>query len=142
MMSYLYVVIQFLMFIVIGVTGPIIPGNPYFLGVAVLGILLMAWSLWTMRPGNLNVMPELKAGSMLVTSGPYRLIRHPMYAAVLLVALALVLNHLTLLRVGYWLVLAIDLHFKLMYEEKLLLGKYPQYSDYKQKTKRLIPFIY
>jgi protein-S-isoprenylcysteine O-methyltransferase Ste14 len=95
-----------------------------------------------MRLSNLNVMPDLKANSTLVTSGPYRLIRHPMYAAGLLITLSLVLNHPTLWRAGYWLVLAIDLHLKLRYEEKLLQEKYPQYSDYKQKTKRLIPFIY
>lgn len=141
-MSYLYVIIQTLMIVVIGVTGPIVHGPRYFLGGAVVGVLLMIWAIGTMRLSNLNVMPDLKANSILVTSGPYRLIRHPMYAAVLLVTLALVLNHLTLLRVGYWLVLVIDLHLKFMYEEKLLLEKYPQYSDYKQRTKRLIPFIY
>jgi len=38
--------------------------------------------------------------------------------------------------------LLIDLHFKFFYEEKLLLKKYPEYIDYKKKTKRIIPFIY
>jgi protein-S-isoprenylcysteine O-methyltransferase Ste14 len=142
MMSYLYVIIQILMIVVIGITGPIIPQSPVFLGGAILGVLLMLWALWTMRLSNLNVLPHLKANCILVTSGPYRLIRHPMYAAVLLVTLSLVLNHPMLLRAGYWLVLLIDLHFKFMYEEKLLRDKYPQYSDYMQQTKRLIPFIY
>jgi protein-S-isoprenylcysteine O-methyltransferase Ste14 len=130
------------MIVVIGFTGPIVPGNPVFLVGAVVGVLLMIWAIGTMRLSNLNVMPDLKANSILVTSGPYRLIRHPMYAAILLITLALVWNHPTLWRAGYWLVLLIDLHFKLIYEEKLLLGKCPQYSDYKQRTKRLIPFIY
>ncbi len=142
MMSYPYVIIQSLMIVVIGATGPIVTLKPFFLGGAVLGVLLMVWSLWTMRLSNLNVMPHLKANCNLVMSGPYRLIRHPMYAAVLLVTLAMVLNHLTLLRMMYWLVLLIVLHLKFLYEEKLLLEKYPQYSDYKKHTKRLIPFIY
>jgi protein-S-isoprenylcysteine O-methyltransferase Ste14 len=141
-MSYLCVIIQILMIVVIGVTGPVIPSNPVFLSGAVVGVLLMIWSIGTMRLSNLNVMPDLKADSILVTSGPYKFIRHPMYAAVLLIMLALVLNHLTLLRAGYWLVLFIDLHFKLLYEEKLLLEKYPQYSEYQQRTKRLVPFVY
>jgi len=54
----------------------------------------------------------------------------------------LVVNDLTLLRAVLWLVLLIDLHFKFSYEEKLLIEKYPEYIDYKKKTKRLIPFIY
>ena len=71
-----------------------------------------------------------------------KLIRHPMYASVLLVALMLVINHLTLWRIGLWLILFIDLYFKLSYEEKLLLTKYPEYLKYKSNTKRLVPFIY
>jgi protein-S-isoprenylcysteine O-methyltransferase Ste14 len=130
------------MIVVIGVTGPIIPGNSVFLVGAVVGVLLMIWAIGTMRLSNLNVFPDLKADSILVTSGPYKFIRHPMYAGGLLITLALVLNYPTLLRVGYWLVLLINLHFKLMYEEKLLLEKYPGYCGYKQRTKRLIPFIY
>jgi protein-S-isoprenylcysteine O-methyltransferase Ste14 len=141
-MSYIYVVIQSLFIIVIGITGPAVPQNPFYLVGAIIGVFIMVWSLWTMRLSNLNVMPDLKANSILVTSGPYKWIRHPMYAGGLLIMLMLVLNHFTLLRVGYWLVLWLDLHFKLVLEEKLLAGKFPEYPAYKQRTKRLIPFIY
>ena len=65
-----------------------------------------------------------------------------MYASVLLVTLMLVINNFTLLRIIFWLVLLIDLHFKFLYEEKILLKKYSEYADYKNNTKRLIPFIY
>jgi protein-S-isoprenylcysteine O-methyltransferase Ste14 len=91
-MSYLYVIIQILMIVVIGVTGPIIPSSPVFLGGAILGVLLMIWAIGTMRLSNLNVRPDLKANSILVMSGPYKLIRHPMCAAFYLVTLAVVLN--------------------------------------------------
>ena len=141
-MSYIYVVIQVLFIILIGATGPIIPRNIALLTGIAIGVFTMFWALWTMRLSNLNMMPDLKHKSILVTSGPYRVIRHPMYASVLLVTLMLVVNHLTLLRIGFWLVLLIDLHFKFFYEEKLLLKKYSEYMDYKKKTKRIIPFIY
>ena len=141
-MSYIYVAIQVLFIILIGATGPIIPGNIAILTGIAIGVFTMFWALLTMRLSNLNMMPDLKHKSILVTSGPYRAIRHPMYASVLLVTLMLVVNHLTLLRAGFWLVLVIDLHFKYLYEEKLLLEKHPEYIDYKKKTKRLIPFIY
>ena len=141
-MSYIYVAIQVLFIILIGATGPIIPRNIAILTGISIGVFTMFWALWTMRLNNLNMMPDLKHKSILVTSGPYRVIRHPMYASVLLVTLMLVVNHLTLLRAGLWLVLLIDLHFKFSYEEKLLLKKHPEYMDYRNNTKRLIPFIY
>jgi protein-S-isoprenylcysteine O-methyltransferase Ste14 len=141
-MSYIYVIIQIVFIILIGITGPIIPNNIIILIGEVAGVLLMVWAIWTMRLGNLNISPDLKKNSILVLSGPYKLLRHPMYTAVLLVTLMLVINDMTLWRIGFWLVLIIDLYFKFLYEEKLLLAKFPQYSDYMSKTKRLIPFIY
>jgi protein-S-isoprenylcysteine O-methyltransferase Ste14 len=141
-MSYIYVVIQIVFIILIGITGPIIPNNIMILIGEIVGVILMVWAIWTMKLNNLNISPDLKNNSILVLSGPYKLIRHPMYASVLLVTLMLVINDLTLWRVGFWLVLCVDLHFKYLYEEKLLLTKYSEYSDYMSKTKRLIPLIY
>jgi len=141
-MSYIYIIIQVVSIILIGINGPILPDNLFFISGIVIGILIMIWAVWTMRLSNLNMIPDLKHTSRLVTSGPYKFIRHPMYASVLFVTLLLVLNHLTLWRIGFWLVLFIDLHFKFSYEEKLLMTKFPEYPNYKSKTKRLIPFIY
>ena len=141
-MSYSYVIIQVVFIILIGITGPIMPNNAMILIGETVGVILMVWAIWTMKLNNLNISPDLKNNSILVLSGPYKLIRHPMYSSVLLVTLMLVINHLTLWRVGFWLVLFTDLHFKSLYEEKLLLAKYSEYSDYMSKTKRLIPFIY
>lgn len=141
-MSYIYVIIQIVFIILIGITGPIISNNIMILIGETVGVILMIWAIWTMKLNNLNISPDLKNNSILVLSGPYKLIRHPMYTSVLLVTLMLVINHVTLWRVGFWLVLSMDLYFKFIYEEKLLLTKYSEYSDYMSKTKRLIPFIY
>lgn len=141
-MSYIYVIIQIVFIIVIGITGPIIPKNKPILIGEVAGVLLMIWAIWTMRLSHLNILPDLRDNNRLITSGPYKLIRHPMYTALLLVTLMLVINHVTWWRAAFWLVLIVNLNFKLKYEEKLLMAKYPEYSDYMSKTKRLIPFIY
>jgi protein-S-isoprenylcysteine O-methyltransferase Ste14 len=141
-MSYIYIIIQVVFIILIGLTGPISPDNMFLFTGIIIGILTMIWAVWTMKLSNLSMVPDVKHNSRLITSGPYKFIRHPMYASVLLVTLMLVINHLTLLRAGFWLVLFIDLHFKFNYEEKLLLQKFPEYLNYKNNTKRLVPFIY
>ena len=61
--------------------------------------LALGLALWTFkhnRLGNFNIIPDIKEGCQLITSGPYAYIRHPMYSAVLLFAL----GTLSLLRIG------------------------------------------
>jgi protein-S-isoprenylcysteine O-methyltransferase Ste14 len=77
----------------------------------------------------------------LVTSGPYRFVRHPIYSGLLLAVLG------TALAVSlYWL---IALSFLVAYftysatvEERLLTTSFPgEYARYKAHTKMLIPFV-
>jgi protein-S-isoprenylcysteine O-methyltransferase Ste14 len=65
-----------------------------------------------------------------------------MYSAVLLIALALVLGRLSVARVAVWALLLGVLLVKLDYEETLLARRFPEYTAYRKRTKRLIPFVY
>ncbi len=140
-MSYLYVTVQIVIILLIGYQSRV-PGNAFLLAGAVFGVLLMVWALAAMRMSNLNIMPDVSEESVLVTSGPYRFLRHPMYGAVLLVTLVLVIDYFSWLRAGYWVILCIDLNCKLLYEEKLMVQKHPGYSEYMKKTKRFVPLVY
>ncbi len=91
---------------------------------------------------NFNMTPDPKSGARLVTGGPYRLIRHPMYTALLLITAALLAESYSLFRLVAWLMLFVDLAVKLHYEESLLLQRYPEYTSYLTHSKRLIPFLY
>ena len=139
--SYLLVAIQFLCLGGILITGPVIAWRPIYLVLEMLGVALGLWALATMTLRHLNILPDIRAGSQLVTQGPYRFIRHPMYSALLLVTLSLLLDTYTTARLIIWVILTIDLWFKSNYEEKLLTRHFEGYSDYQQRTKRLIPFI-
>src|SRR5450759_3418271 len=69
---------------------------------AVLGL----WTLFHNRPGNFNIRPEPKASGRLVTGGPYRFVRNPMYSALLLFAAAEVVAYGDPWEIACWLALA------------------------------------
>ena len=140
--SYVFVIVQFACLIAIALTGPLIARNPLWLALEGAALLLGLWTIWTIRSSRFNIVPDVPANSQLITHGPYRFIRHPMYATLLLGALALVLNAPTPLRAAVWVVLLIDLVLKLNYEERLLVESFPSYTEYRQHSKRLVPFVY
>ncbi|MGZ9222696.1 MAG: methyltransferase family protein [Anaerolineales bacterium] len=140
--SFTFVIIQFSCLGLIAITGPIFPGNKLLLAVEFLGLALGSWAVFVMGIGNFNVTPDPLKSSRLVTRGPYRFIRHPMYLALLLVTLPLVATKFSVLRLAIWLVLFIDLVVKLNYEEGILMTRLEGYRDYKQRSYHLIPFIY
>jgi protein-S-isoprenylcysteine O-methyltransferase Ste14 len=126
----------------IALTGPLFPSNAVLLVLELLGIGLGIWAILAMRIGNFNIMPDPLKHSQLVTSGPYRMIRHPMYLAILLTTLPLIIYSFDIFRLAIWLVLLIDLIFKLIYEENLLSVKLVGYDRYIERSFRLFPYIY
>jgi len=86
---------------------------------------------------------EVEKGQKVISTGPYTIIRHPMYVAVLTMYI------LSPLALGsYWAVLAILplpvlVIFRIKSEEKILIDKLSGYREYTQKVKyRLIPYIW
>jgi protein-S-isoprenylcysteine O-methyltransferase Ste14 len=78
----------------------------------------------------------------LVTSGPYRFVRHPLYLAEELAVLGLFLQFAC-----YWAIvfLAVQIAFQLRRmhnEEAVLTASFPEYAAYRERTARLIPGVY
>ncbi len=77
----------------------------------------------------------------LVTTGPYRLIRHPIYSAVCLFTAGGVATHWSGYAAIFGAVVAAGAVIRLRCEEILLIRKYPGYAEYSRRTKRLIPWL-
>lgn len=106
------------------------------------GIGVGLWALTANRPGNFNIRPEPKSGGKLVTGGPYRHVRHPMYLAVLLAMLGFCAGYATLWRWAALAALALVLAAKARIEEKALTERHPGYAAYARTTRRIVPFVW
>ena len=111
------------------------------LGLAGLSIALAIWTLAHNRLGNFNIHPAPKASGVLITSGPYRHIRHPMYSAVLLGGAALAAAAEPGWAWLLWAALLGVLWAKASLEEVWLREHYPPYDAYCQSSKRFIPGV-
>ncbi len=140
--SYLLVTIQFGSLAVFAATGPWFARTPLLLAIEISGFALGTWAILAVRGGNFNILPDVRPHAEFVRRGPYRWIRHPMYASLLLIAAALTLDQPSAWRVAALAVLLADILVKLHYEERLLAAAFPDYAAYQRQTKRLAPFIY
>ncbi len=133
--------VQLLGIAYLAVTGPVFRSNPWGLLAQAAALALGLWAIVYLRL-QLRVGPGPAAGARLIQSGPYRLIRHPLYTAALVFVLVMLLNRLTPDRVAVWLILMIDLAVKIPFEERLLCERFSDYRGYMARTKRLIPFVF
>jgi protein-S-isoprenylcysteine O-methyltransferase Ste14 len=108
--------------------------------VQLLALALMPWARRSFQPGQFNIDAQPREGQMLVT-GPYRYIRHPMYAGALLIIWAGIAGHLSALNVVVGVCVTAVIAIRIMVEEQYLRSAYPQYAQHASKTKRLIPYI-
>ena len=105
-------------------------------------IALAAWTLIHNRPGNFNIRPTPKSWGTLITSGPYRHIRHPMYTSVLLGAAALADLSAPIPGWLAWTTLAGVLWLKSAFEELWMREQHPGYGAYEQTSKRFVPWLF
>jgi len=107
----------------------------------IAGALIGLWAITHHKRGNFNIQPKLKEGCVLVTSGAYNYIRHPMYTSVILMMFGAWVSTPTLLETLLLFALILVLVLKARREEALWCGHDEAYLQYKERTKLFIPYI-
>ncbi len=108
----------------------------------VVGSGTAMWAWWVMGLRRLRVMPHPAKETQLLQHGPYRWIRHPMYAGLLVAALGCVTWDASLVRGGLWLGLGLVLVAKTGVEEKLLCERFTEYPLYRTHSWRFLPGVW
>jgi protein-S-isoprenylcysteine O-methyltransferase Ste14 len=109
--------------------------------ICALGFALATWArVYIGR--NWGMPMSLKQDPELVTSGPYRYIRHPIYSGFLLAAFGSIFSVGVVWVIPFCIFGAYFIYSSYR-EERLMAEQFPQtYPAYKKRTKRLIPFIF
>ncbi len=141
--EYLLLIVQVITLAYLLVSAPVFAREFTSIFTECLGLFIGCWAVWIMvKQSVFKVTPHVHHKAKLITTGPYEVIRHPMYAGLLLIIFALVTDYPSLLRFIAALIFIADILFKIYYEEYHLERHFKDYSHYMKKTKRLIPYFY
>ena len=102
---------------------------------------LMVWARITFGRRSFHATADPTAGG-LVTDGPYRFIRHPIYTAVCIFVLAGVAAHPSPVSYALAALVVAGAIGRILAEESLLRERYPAYADYSKGTSRMVPFLF
>ena len=115
--------------------------NPVIIIIQLFSFCLMIWARITFKSRSFHLTANPTEGG-LVTNGPYRWLRHPIYAAVIYFSWACLIAFPKIEVLVAVLFITIGLFTRMILEEKALNKAYPEYTEYSKRAKRLIPFIF
>ena len=108
--------------------------------VFVIGLGLALQGFLALGP-SLSPLPDPKPNAALITTGVYGRCRHPLYRAVVICSLGVVLAKASLLHLGLLLLLVAVLNGKAHREEQRLCSVHPDYLTYRTNTPAILPGI-
>jgi protein-S-isoprenylcysteine O-methyltransferase Ste14 len=115
-----------------------------------LGSVIFATALWVFRRShkelgrNWSITLEIRERHKLVCTGPYAVIRHPMYTSFMLMGLgqAFLLSNWVAGAAGL-IGFAVLFFLRVDKEERMMMENFgPEYGAYMERTKRIIPYLY
>jgi protein-S-isoprenylcysteine O-methyltransferase Ste14 len=109
--------------------------------IQVLAVALMLWARVTFGMRSFHAVANTTSGG-LVTHGPYRWFRHPIYASIIYFVWAGVASYPYADCIIAAALVSLGLITRMLLEETFLRVAYPEYGAYSKQTKRIIPFIF
>ena len=148
--SLIFLALLLLLLTPIGQSGAL--GLPFIHGptaVQIVGLLIAAGgiglAMWARSHlgGNWSGVPAIKQGQTLVKSGPYAIVRHPIYAGLLYGVLG---SAIVLGTYGSLIVICLTVLFvlvRIVQEERLMREEFgSEYLDYAARVKALVPWVW
>lgn len=102
---------------------------------------LMIWARLTFGRRSFHATAGPTAGG-LVTTGPYRYVRHPIYTSACLFGWAGALANISVTAMSLAILLLAGAIVRIMTEEPALVERYPEYREYAARTRRMIPGVF
>ena len=121
--------------------GVLFTAQPLAIASQLAAVALMVWARVTFGRRSFHAAANPTAGG-LVTTGPYRIIRHPIYTAACLFGWGPILVHWSLVSVALGILLLLGSLMRMICEEQLVKQKYPEYAEYAKVTKRMVPYLF
>ncbi|WP_157961204.1 methyltransferase family protein [Lutibacter citreus] len=119
----------------------IISYNPFAITIQICAVIIMIWARITFGMRSFHANANSTKGE-LVTNGPYKLFRHPIYASIIYFFLACIIAFPKIETIiGVFLIVS-STYVRMILEEISLRETYKEYNLYSQKAKRIIPFLF
>ena len=123
-------------------THSLLSYHPAVIGAQGMALALMAWARIVFGRRSFHVSTNATQGE-LVTTGPYALVRNPIYSSVCLFVIAGGMAHPSWPTAGLVVMVILGSLCRIFAEERFLMVCYPDsYPAYTKRTKRLLPFVF
>jgi len=126
--------------VLLAATGDLFSSSVVVIAAQLLAVGVMIWARRSFPTKSFRV-DAIPSAETVIRRGPYRWIRHPMYSAALLFIWAAVLSHRSIWTVAIGGAVTIIAALRVVFEERILRDRYPEYAEYARATKAVVPYL-